>query len=844
MNSQNQATITIRGLAAIDVQVLEAQIKLALASHVHSGADPEECLLTVWDYVAADLPPHLTKEEQLTLVRSLLRDGDGTWPIVETEPPLGITTEPLLPASGEIVVTDSASSEIPESGDSATSAAGDADSAQADPELAPFTPAMALASGRSIIPTGMDKKPFWDLLPKRYDPEDGKEKPTWMPFQERLATPEEFEMWNRANPPGYAFATGTLSGIVTFDYDDEEGQELARKHGIRPHRKTPGGGLHLDVYHPGFRVPTLNGKATRKLRRRFPGLDVRGDGGYAVAFGRSSDGFYAWLRAPEPDPVDVIPAEVWDFLRDARQRDVDPNKPGTSDLSGESTSVAPKAGTATGKITVGNRHAALISHAGMLGNLKANGTFALSEKQIAAAVRVWDRENCDPPKNNPTEIAAMAKYVCEHRGSAIAEPCARAVSSLKPDPLPPEAFYGVAGEFVRIVEPHSEADPAALLIQLIVVAGVFLGRNAYYQVESTKHYPNLNTIIVGETSQGRKGTSYGRVRAVFERADPEFAEKCFASGLSSGEGLIWRVRNPITEIRFKKGGIEGVPVVVDPGIADKRLCVTESEFSRVLKVASGQTNILMDVIRDAWDTGNLDNLTKNSRTRATGAHIGIVGHITKEEVTKLLTCTEAANGFANRFLWVYSTRSKSLPFGGNLPPDALDGLREALGIAEANTYPGQPALAFDEEAAALWDGGGAYEALSAGQPGLVGALLGRAAPHVVRLALIFALLDLKHSISLAHLKAALAIWRYSEASARFVFGESLGDETADEIWRFLRTVGPAGATRTEISKLFSRNKSSAEIGRALETLARHSRAYRVIEQTGGAPAERWFICKV
>jgi hypothetical protein len=37
-----------------------------------------------------------------------------------------------------------------------------------------------------------------------------------------------------------------------------------------------------------------------------------------------------------------------------------------------------------------------------------------------------------------------------------------------PDPLGESAFRGLAGEIVRSIEPHSEADPAGLLVQLLV----------------------------------------------------------------------------------------------------------------------------------------------------------------------------------------------------------------------------------------------------------------------------------------------------------------------------------------------------------------------------------------
>jgi hypothetical protein len=60
--------------------------------------------------------------------------------------------------------------------------------------------------------------------------------------------------------------------------------------------------------------------------------------------------------------------------------------------------------------------------------------------------------------------------------------------------------------------------------------------------------------------------------------------------------------------------------------------------------------------------------------------------------------------------------------------------------------------------------------------------------HVVRLAMIYALLGCSQHIGAEHLGAALAIWRYSTDSGRWIFGDSLGGPTADEIW-----VGSEGA---------------------------------------------------
>ena len=91
-----------------------------------------------------------------------------------------------------------------------------------------------------------------------------------------------------------------------------------------------------------------------------------------------------------------------------------------------------------------------------------------------------------------------------------------------PDPLEEEAYYGLAGEVVRTIEPHSEADPAALLVQFLVAFGNAVGRGPHFQVEADKHATNIFALVVGETSKARKGTSLGHILRLFNLADPEW----------------------------------------------------------------------------------------------------------------------------------------------------------------------------------------------------------------------------------------------------------------------------------------------------------------------------------
>jgi hypothetical protein len=207
------------------------------------------------------------------------------------------------------------------------------------------------------------------------------------------------------------------------------------------------------------------------------------------------------------------------------------------------------------------------------------------------------------------------------------------------------AFHGPAGEFVRATEPHSEAHPMALLVQFLVAFGCACGRGAHYQVEADRHYPNEFAVLVGPSARGRKGSAWGHVRRLLGDVDQTFA-RSLVGGLSSGEGLIAQVRDPA----------DGETAHTS---ADKRRLVVEPEFAQVLKVLAREGNTLSAIVRQAWDGEPLQTIVRNDPLRATGAHIAIVGHITRDEPLRYLTATELANGFANRYLLVAVERSNS-----------------------------------------------------------------------------------------------------------------------------------------------------------------------------------------
>jgi hypothetical protein len=448
--------------------------------------------------------------------------------------------------------------------------------------------------------------------------------------------------------------------------------------------------------------------------------------------------------------------------------------------------------------------------------------------RLAEAAPLWV-DNQDGQSGGPDE---------KQGAGSPTQPLATSPGPPWPDDLGEEAYYGLAGDVVKVLSPASEADPAALLVQLLVGFGNLIGRSAHCLVENDQHFTNEYVVLIGKTSKARKGTSWGRVHGLLRGADDTWAADRVQSGLSSGEGLIWGVRDPIhTRQPVKEKGrvVAYEDVESDPGVADKRLMVVEPEFAGVLRQPERKGNSLSVVLRQAWETGDLRCLTKNSPARATGAHISLIGHITAEELRRYLTTTEMANGFGNRHLWACVRRSKELPEGGRVEESALAALRERLAdAAKAAGKCGE--IRRDDQARAIWRE--VYGALSADRPGLTGALLARAEAHVLRLSLLYAVLNRSPVIRAPHLMAALAVWNYCEQSVRHVFGDALGDPVADDVLRILRAA-PDGMTRTELYRAFNCNVASSRIGHALALLAEHRLALCERRETGGRPEERW-----
>ena len=658
--------------------------------------------------------------------------------------------------------------------------------------------------------------------------------------------------WPTAN---IGIRTGPESGLWMLGPDGAQGiadlEALETKFGPLPRtakNQSGSGGRH---YY--FRFPPDGSKIPLRKNHRGTKIDVRGDGGYVVAPPSvNANGPYVWL-----DDFELSYAPPW-LLQWVRTNEAKPREdvsPPPRSGSRGTQAVVERARKYLGKIPPaiagqgGHDQTFSAARAMVYGfDLGEDVAFDLLVSDYnPRCLPSWTdkelRHKVQDANSKPFNLARGWLLNETDTGPKVtfgpAPPITIPDERPWPDKLAAEAFIGPIGEFVKAVEPETEADPAAVLLQALLMFGNVVGRTAFVQVGADRHYGNENLVVVGETSGGRKGTSAGVAGELYRGVDDAWTQSRNAKGLSSGEGLIWFVRDPIPEsVNVAKRGEPPRYEMVekDPGEPDKRAMILEPEFVNVLKQAERQGNTLSSIIRQAWESGTLRTLTKNSPAKASNAHISINGHITEAELKKYLSEVETANGFANRFLWMVSKRSKYLPDAPILSGKGITGPRQAI-IDAVQFASNLERVERDDGANAIWRV--VYEKLETDRGGLCGAMLARAASHVNRLSLIYALSERSPVIEPRHLLAALAVWEYVERSVAYLFGDSTGDGVADEALRLIRGC-PGGIARSAIRDFFARNLSSDRLTQALSLLLKLKRVRREEVETGGRPAEMWF----
>src|SRR5271169_2423978 len=118
-------------------------------------------------------------------------------------------------------------------------------------------------------------------------------------------------------------------------------------------------------------------------------------------------------------------------------------------------------------------------------------------------------------------------------GSAVPPPLALAAPAL----------YGIAGRVVSGLTPHTEADPAAVLLQFLAAFGNLIGPAPHCRVGATRHGLNLFVVLVGESSKARKGTSWRQIASLLTEVDPLWV----ARRITTARPTPYAILNPLRD---------------------------------------------------------------------------------------------------------------------------------------------------------------------------------------------------------------------------------------------------------------------------------------------------------
>jgi hypothetical protein len=354
------------------------------------------------------------------------------------------------------------------------------------------------------------------------------------------------------------------------------------------------------------------------------------------------------------------------------------------------------------------------------------------------------------------------------------------VIPLKPQPGPEwtdDIYYGLSGDIIRKASQYNEAHPAGMLLDLLVSLGSMFGRTCYFNINSTRHHANEFMARVGDSSYARKGGGRDEIDRLLKQVDAFWFSDRTISGFGSSEAIIGNLKDAAVQRRFDKKTNSFIETLV-PGVDDKRLCIREGELASVFLLAGKSESRADVVLRDGWDGKSLKNIVKgqsadgfNNSLVCQEPHLSISGDTTRSELVSKMPDGADENGFGNRFLYTYVYRVQLCPLGG---PE-IDWSQEILKIYDVLEFAKkQRCVGLTASAKTTW--ARMYLQIENSHlPGLAGKMTSRAAAHIRRLALIYAMLDKSSVVDVKHLRAAQLLWNYCEDSAQYIFnGTSKG----------------------------------------------------------------------
>jgi hypothetical protein len=384
-------------------------------------------------------------------------------------------------------------------------------------------------------------------------------------------------------------------------------------------------------------------------------------------------------------------------------------------------------------------------------------------------------------------------------------------------------LYGDSGKLIKKASQYNESHPAGMLVDFLVSLGSIIGRGPYFTISATRHYTNEFMARIGDSSTSRKGTGRDAIDEVLKLVDYGWYSDRVASGFGSGEAIIGQIRDTSQEMRHSRTGT--FTEVAVPGVNDKRLCIREGELASIFVLAGKPESRADIVLRDGWDGKPLHNLVKgkgrdgfSNSAKCQEPHLSISGDTTISELRKKMPPGAEDNGFGNRFLYVYVYRVKDCPQGS----PAIDWTEQILKFQEVVKFAKSVKHVSMSNQARKWWNNNYSRFEHEGPDGLAGKMTTRAAAHIRRIAMLYALIDLSDEIVLEHFHAAKRLWDYCSESAMYIFGGMTKQQLRIVQWINLRGTATFKQVRED---LYQRNKPAATIRADLDGLVKSGRLF-------------------
>lgn len=473
-------------------------------------------------------------------------------------------------------------------------------------------------------------------------------------------------------------------------------------------------------------------------------------------------------------------------------------------------------------ITHGNIHSYMLT---LAGKLRRDG---LNAEEIEPVLLRRVHEDCEPPIDD-AKVKRMARSIENFEEGQPADemaffggitPEVAAEVKKMPDAIGEDAYYGIAGRHLRNVEANSEAHPAGILGLFLSGFGSIVGMSAYMRVEDNLHYPMVNVIVTGQSSRSRKDTAMGRALRPLKAADPVWGTLRIKQGFSSGEAVaayferLYRTEQPL------------------------RLFVTDTEFKTTLTICGREGNTLSEMYRHMFNGDALEVNVKKSKDviwvpYSCGTSAGL---ITKTELQEVLKESEMASGFVNRYMTLLIHRVRKISRPAKVVDPVMMAERENIvrelqsvlawilsRSKDVDATDGSIGLkmSWGGEAGRMWDD--FYSRLGDDDA----EYLTRAEVFVMRLSMIYALLDRSDTIQPVHLRAALAVWKYAEESAHLVYG----NPQPSSVVKVLNRALVAGhLKRGAVYNMFGKHGSSEWLDWVMEEAAAMSKGRLEVER--------------